>query len=275
MPGLRELQSDFLAAILGDDAAAAAGARIERELVAGEYGIARGLAIYANNAEHHVSDSLRKSFPVVHRLVGAAYFAQCAREFRREHPSRSGDLQHLGAGFPAYWQRRHGDDGYRYLADVARLEWLYEEASAAADHPPLDLAKLARVAPAAYDMLRFRLHPSLRLFESKFPTLAIWEANRRTEQEPELIDLGSGGERLMLARKGDGIALHRLTVGEFVFLQQIVQARGFTDCISAAEEADVGFSATAALEKFVREQVIVDLVEHRFADPAPWHESAQ
>jgi hypothetical protein len=263
VPSLRELQTDFLAAILGGDAAAAAGARIERELVAGESGSARGLAVYANNAEHHFLDSLRKSFPVVHRLVGEVYFAQCAREFRRDHPSRSGDLHHLGAGFPAYWQRRHGDDRYRYLADVARLEWLYEEAATAADHAPFDFAKLARVPPAAYDTLRFRLHPSLRLFESEFPALAIWEANRRTEQEPELIDLGSGGEHLLLVRKAEGIAMRRLAVGECVFLQQIAQARGFTDCIAAAEEADAEFAATVALEKFVREQVIVDLVEHR------------
>jgi hypothetical protein len=260
---LRELQSDFLATILGGDAAAAAGARLERELVAGEYGVADGLAVHANNAEHHFVDRLRQGFPVVHRLVGEAYFAQCAREFRREQPSRSGDLHHLGAGFPAYWQRRHGADRYRYLADVARLEWLYEEASTAADHPPFDLAKLARVPPAAYDTLQFRLHPSLRLFESEFPVLAIWEANRRAERESEFIDLGSGGERLMLVRKADGIAIHRLTLGECVFLQQIEQARGFTDCISAAEEADVAFAATVTLEKFVREQVIVDLGEHR------------
>jgi len=262
MPSLRELQSDFLAAILGGDAAAPAGARLECELVAGGYGIAGGLAVYANNAEHHFIDSLRKSFPVVHRLVGEAYFARCAREFRRDQPSRSGDLHHLGAGFPAYWQRRHGDDHYRYLAAVARLEWLHEEALTAADHPAFDLAKLARVPPTAYDTLRFRLHPSLRLFESEFPTLAIWEANRRTEQEPEFIDLSAGGERVLLVRTTNGIAMHRLAVGEFAFLQQIEQARGFTDSIAAAEQADVEFDATVALEKFVREQVIVDLWEH-------------
>jgi hypothetical protein len=71
------------------------------------------LAIYANNAETNFIESLRLSFPAVLRLVGDAYFTQCAREFRTRHPSRSGDLQHIGAAFPEYWAMRHRQ---RYLS---------------------------------------------------------------------------------------------------------------------------------------------------------------
>jgi hypothetical protein len=260
MPTLRELQSEFLEAILAGNTGMPAGERLAPELVAGEYGIARGLAVHADIAEQHYIDSLRKSYPVVHRLVGEDYFGQCAREFRRAEPSRSGDLQAVGAGFPAYWQRRHGSDEYRYLADIAGLEWLYQESLTAADHPPFDLAKLARVPPTGYDALRFRLHPSVRTFTSDFPALAIWRENRRTDREPELIDLRSGGERLMVVRTTDGVAVRPLAVGEFVFLQRIARAEAFAACVAAAAEADALFDATVALERFVRERVIVDLV---------------
>ncbi len=261
MPSLRELQSDFLEAILGGSASLIAAERLRGELVSGAFDIAERLAVYANNAEHHYLESLRKSFPAVRRLVGEAYFAQCAREFRRAEPSRSGDLQQLGARFPVYWQDRHAGDGYRYLADIARLEWLYQEASTAAEHAPFDFAKLARVPQSAYDALRFCLHPSVRLYTSEFPALAIWEANLRSAQEPEIIDLAGGGDRLVLVRRHEGIAPHPLTTGEFVFLRQIERSEGFADCVAAAEESDADFDASSALEKFVREQVIVDLLE--------------
>jgi len=266
MPTLRELQIDFMAAILGDGAPNAAGCgpaapRLAGELVAGEFGVARRLAIYADNAEQHFIQSLRKSFPVVHRLVGENYFTQCAREFRRLEPSTSGDLQHVGAAFPAYWQRRHGSDEYRYLADMARLEWLYQESLTAANHPPFDFAKLARVPAAGYDLLRFRLHPSVRLYASEFPALAIWRENLRGDQEPALIDLSSGGDRVLLARAAGSVALHPLTVAEFAFLQRIAAGAGFAACVAAAAEVACDFDASGVLEKCVRERVIVDLCE--------------
>jgi len=269
MPTLRELQSDFLAAILdgGVGSSVRVAEQFQARLVAGAYGTARGLAVYTNNAEHHYLESLRKSFPVVQRLVGEDYFTQCAREFRRDQPSRTGDLHDLGGPFPAYWHDKHGDDAYRYLGDVARLEWLYQEASTAADHAPFDFAKLARVPTEDYDALRFILHPSVRLFSSEFPALAIWRENMRSDQEPEIIDLGAGGERLLLARAAAGFAagidVRPLVHAEFVFLQAIEGSLGFGACVAAAAAIDPDFDASAALETFVYGQVIVDLAaEH-------------
>jgi hypothetical protein len=269
MPTLRELQSDFLAAILDGGVGSSVGVaeQFQAQLVAGAYGTARGLAVYTNNAEHHYLESLRKSFPVVQRLVGEEYFRQCAREFRGTEPSQSGDLQHVGAGFPEYLLRRHGNDGHRYLVEIARLEWLYQSASTAADHPPFDFAKLARVPTEDYDALRFILHPSVRLFSSEFPALAIWRENLRSDQEPEIIDLGVGGERLLLARAAAGFAagidVRPLVRAEFVFLQAIEGSLGFGACIAAAAAIDPDFDASAALETFVCGQVIVDLTSER------------
>ncbi len=93
----------------------------------------------------------------------------------------------------------HAGDEFDYLADVARLEWLIQEALLAADHAPLDLAKLAALDPGAYDELRFELHPTLRLFSSPYPALRIWEANAHAA-EPEPIDLGSGAVRMAVMR---------------------------------------------------------------------------
>ncbi len=123
MPTLPELQRDFMQAVLEGSCTPLLG-----EIVAGDRAPSQRLAIYANNAETNFIESLRLSFPAIRRLVGDAYFTQCAREYRAQHPSRSGDLQHVGAAFPDYWADRHGRDEFRYLADIARLEWLYQEA---------------------------------------------------------------------------------------------------------------------------------------------------
>jgi len=253
MPTLPELQRDFMQAVLEGSCAPLLG-----EIVAGAVAPMQRLAIYANNAETNFIESLRLSFPAIRRLVGDAYFTRCAREYRTKHPSRSGDLQHVGEAFPDYWADRHGRDEFRYLADIARLEWFYQETLMGADHAPFDLERLAAIAPAQYDGLRFRLHPCARLFASKYPALPIWEANVGSAAEPEIIDLRRGGDQLLLNRSPRGVEILRLSDGEHAFLEQLAAGEAFAAAIGAAELRDPNFDAAACLQKFVRGRVIVD-----------------
>ncbi len=230
MSSLRELQRDFLRAILGHPAS---GAHLP--VIPDGIAPAQRVAVYAGNAYANFSSALESSYPVIRRLVGAAYFEQCARGFQREHPSRSGDLQPAGAMFPAYVYALHRDGDYRYLSDVARFEWLVQEALLAADHAPLDMAKLAAVAPADYDRLQFQLHPSLRLFDSCYPCLAIWQANIAPE-EPPVIDLhGAPRERIAIMQSGGDLRFHSLTAGEHAFLQALEARAPFARAIEAGE----------------------------------------
>jgi hypothetical protein len=150
MPSLRELQSGVMRALLDGEPDGAL------PLIA-----ARGIApkhrldVYASNARANFIESLISSYPAVRRLVGEDYFRQCARGFHTRHPSLSGDLQSAGAGFAKHLSELHGDDEFRYLSEVARLEWLVEESLLAADHGPLDLAcspRSTRASPSGRPM---------------------------------------------------------------------------------------------------------------------------
>jgi hypothetical protein len=217
--------------------------------------------VYGNNMRSNFLDSLISSFPAVRRLVGEDYFRQVAREYHRQNPSRSGDLLHVGRGFADYLAELHRADQYRYLADVARLEWLCEESLLAAEHAALDLERQRNVAPSAYGALRFDLHPALRLFESEFPALRIWEANVESDAEPEPIDLGAGADRLAITRARLKLAFHRLSRGEFSFLDNVRGGAEFSTAIERAGTCDDAFDAGAALRRFVAAEAIVDYRE--------------
>jgi hypothetical protein len=258
MPSLRELQTRVLDALL------TASPENAIPLIAGYSGPAASrLGVYRNNVQSNFADALRSSFPVIRRLVGADYFHQTAREFQRLHPSRSGDLLHAGAAFPDYLAGLHHDD-FTYLTDVARLEWLVQEALLSADHAPLDLQKLARIAPAEYDALCFELHPALRLFESRYPVLRIWEANVDGDVEPQTIDLHSGGDRLAVARCRLRLQFHPLSAGEHCFLNSLSRGESFAAAVALGEDSDPRFDASAALQRFVAAEAVVDF---RIQDP--------
>jgi hypothetical protein len=252
VPSLRELQAQVMDALLGAMSPAVTA------LIAGPPARAeRRFGVYANTVQGNFRDALHSTFPAVRRLVGEDYFRQTAREFQRHHPSRSGDLLHCGEKFPNYLAQLHPDDEFTYLADVARLEWLIQESLLAAEHPPLDLAALGRVEPAAYDRLRFELHPALRLFESQYPALAIWECNVGGDAEPPTIDLRSGADRLAIVRHRLQLQFLRLNPGEHCFLREITRGECFSAAVDCGGEADADFDAAAALQRFVAAESVV------------------
>jgi hypothetical protein len=128
----------------------------------------------------------------------------------------------------------------------------------AADHAPLDLQKLGAVDPAAYDSLHFQLHPTLRLFESRYPILRIWEANIDDRTEPELIDLDSGFDCLGIMRQSLELRFHRLSRGEHGFLHALEQGENFAAALDIGNAGDAEFAAGVVLRRFVAAAVIVD-----------------
>jgi hypothetical protein len=279
MPTLLELQREFLGAVL--DGAVAA----ENRILARGMAPARRLGVYTNNARANFIEGLRLGFPVILRLVGEAYFDHCALAYRAAHPSRSGDLNAAGQAFPGFLAERHAAGDYRYLGEVARLEWLCQESLMAADHPPPDAVRfferLAAVPPQRYDDLKFTLHSTARLFASDYPASEIWNANL-ADAEPKIIDLAKGGERLLLIRSPVGhpqtLEFHRLSAGEYALLSAIearadfaaalAHAMAASDAHTAPSTAQVAaavpgdrpsdFDAAAALQRCVAASAIVD-----------------
>jgi Putative DNA-binding domain len=253
MPSLHELQAGMMHALLrGASAEVISLIDAPRDMA-----LAR-LEVHAKNIRSNFVDALRSTYPAVHRLVGDEYFRQVAAAFQLEHPSPSGDLLHAGRLFSAHLGEHHGGDRYAYLADVARLEWLVQEALLAADQAPLDLQKMAGVAASAYDTLRFELHPTLRLFESRYPALRIWEANVGDEADTQTIDLDSGGERLMVMRRDLQLHVEPLSTGEHCMLDQFRCGMAFAPALAAAAACDEQFDGSAALQRFVAAHAIVD-----------------
>jgi len=254
MTSLHELQSRILDALLNAADSVAAVSLIDAPAPAA----AARLAVYRNTVHSNVAAALHSTYPVVWRLVGEDYFLKVAHDFILGHPSTCGDLTPVGALFPAYLAKLHASDEYAYLGDVARLEWLIQEALLAAEHPPFDLTRLARVAPAEYDGLRFVLHPALRLFESRYPVRRIWQSNVQSDAEPEFIDLADGGERLALLQQRLQLHFHPLTPGEWCWLDALNAGATFASSVEAAVAGDGAFDAVAALRRFVSLGAIVD-----------------
>ena len=258
MPTLHELQHQFVAAVLSgrfdsvSDKIRVAGSTAERRL-----------GIYRNNTFTNLRSALREVYPSIEALVGAAFFRHAADAYIAAHPSVSGDLNDYGGHFAAFLSGFAPAAGLPYLADVARLEWALESAYYAADHPPLEIARLAEISPERYADLRLALHPAATLIQSAFPLHAIWQVHQPDYAGDGQVDLASGGVNLLVARRGSNTVVEPLDSAEFIFLSTLSERKPLVAALTAALEADPAFPFQ---ERLVQRVVSTDIVAFHLAD---------
>jgi hypothetical protein len=219
----------------------------------------RRLAIYRNNVREGFLKTLTATFPTIVRLAGEDWFRQTGCEYLRRHPSRSGNLHYIGERFAAFLDDCLGTTAYRYFADVARLEWAYQEVLVSADRPPLAASALASVAAEDYAALMFEARPALRLVESKYPIFTVWKANRPEAIDPSAaISLDDGPSRVLIIRRTDHVELRELGAAAFALLAAFSNGATLDVAAEAALRADPDFDLGTTLSRLVQLETLVD-----------------
>lgn len=216
------------------------------------------LEVYSNNVFGNYRDALQAVYPVIERLVGAAFFRHACDKYIVAHPSVSGDLHDFGDRFAAFLASYPPAAELTYLSDVARLEWQYHHIFHAAAHAPLALTRLASIAPDDYASLRFSLHPAAALLRSAYPVLRIWQINQPEYTGDERLDLGEGGDALLMMRADFVVTIARVPAAEYEFLTTLRSGSALAEAVDRALETDPEFDLQAVLGKYVGAGVIVD-----------------
>jgi hypothetical protein len=247
MTSLRDLQQAFASAVRFGDAAA-----IARYVDAGGIAPERRVHIYANNVRENFLATLEATYPVLARLAGEDWFRQTGTRYQRMHPSQHGNLHHVGERFAGFLRAQLADTPHAYFADVARLEWAYQEVLVAADGAALDLAALAAVPVERHADLVFELHPAARLVASPYPLLAIWRANQPGAGSEASIDLASGPSRVLVIRRAEHVELRELAAGDHAFLDAVSKQESLPNAADRGLASDPDFELSATLVRVAR-----------------------
>ncbi len=145
------------------------------------------LGIYAHMYYARLIEVMTAEYPTTRRILGDDFFERACRRYIERHPSTERTLQRLSAGFPAFLARHLPASRRSALAvDVARIERAMEDVFDAPLGVPLTHAQLAAIAPDAWERLRVRPSPALRLLRLRTPANAYMNAARggRTVRVP-------------------------------------------------------------------------------------------
>jgi hypothetical protein len=253
VPKLRELQLGFAAALLAESGAQQFAPCVWDN---GLSATAR-LRIYRNNRYASLSGALAAVFPVIGRLVGEACFARLAHEYVRAQPSLSGDIHHYGHRFGEFLAGIAQLRDYPYLPDVAELEWAYHAVFHTEPRAASTPAVLHQVPGEWYPELRFALQPAARLLASEFPVLRIWQVNQPDWRGEDGVDLGEGGSRVLVMRRGTDIQFEPLDAAEFAWLAALQRGDALRVALEEALALDPAFDLGAALARRFAGGVIV------------------
>ncbi|MEJ1960102.1 MAG: DNA-binding domain-containing protein [Gammaproteobacteria bacterium] len=255
MPSLRELQLSFAAALFDET-----DESVHQHVIAVDMTAEARLGIYRNNLHENFINALAIGFPVIERLVGADYFRQLALELLRAHPSRSGNLHHIGGPFPPYLREKFAATEYAYFADVAALEWAYQQAQVAADADALSAEAFRNIAPEDYERLKLELHPACGFVRSVYPIVQIWRANQPEAQDGDVIDLRTGGDNVLILRTAECVELHRLPEATFAFFEALGRGEQLGSALEGAQAVEADFDVAAALQHLIELRVLTGLV---------------
>jgi hypothetical protein len=222
-------------------------------LAPGEPADAR-LAVYHRGARGARQAALEAAYPVARRLTGDAWFGEAAARFAEAHPSRSGDLNAYGGSFAAFLSGYVHAQALPYLPDVARLEWAVHECAHAAGGEPIDYAALGGVPAEQLPSLRMALLPCVRLVQSPYPVLAIWEANQPgRDGTPDRI---ACPERVLVRRVGPEVAPVAVDAGAWALLESFgrgeMLAEAAAHCERSGASLEVALARVAPLQALGR-----------------------
>lgn len=227
----------------------------------------RRFAVYRNNVVAGLIEALRAAFPAVSRIVGDDFFHAMARVYVAHEPPASPIMLGYGAGFPDFIGHFEPVATLPYLADVARIERAWSEAYHAAEAEPLDPTVLAAVGQADLPQLRLRLHPSVRVAQSRFPALSIWQMNV-SDGVPAPINLDANGEDAILVRPEAEVEVRSLPEGGAAFVAALLKGCSVLVATKAALGADIRFDLSTNLTGILQAGVIVGFETRGAGRPA-------
>ncbi|MDF2114025.1 DNA-binding domain-containing protein [Roseiarcaceae bacterium H3SJ34-1] len=251
MQSLAELQRSFATALLDPALPAPAG-------LVGPDGkpSSRRFAVYRNNVILGLTQTLKDSYPVVHRIVGSEFFLALARAYVVGDLPRSPMLFDYGAGLPNFIGRFEPASVLPYLADVARIERAWTEAYHAAEASPISVSEFAEIAPDRLPAITLVLHPSVRIVRSRFPALSIWQMNV-DGGVPGPVDLTAGGENALVIRPEAGVEVRSIPNGSPEFIHALGSGRPVLAALKEAIAADPVFDLSANLSDLIQAGAVV------------------
>jgi hypothetical protein len=131
------------------------------------------LQTYRNNVFGNFDSVLEITYPIVQKIVGQKEFYNLCALYHQKYSSKSGNLDEYGKYFADILKAHK----IPYLKAIAKLEWHYHCAYFSGDVKEFALEKFQKLEEKNLFKVKFKLHPSCVLLQSKYPIYSIYKSS--------------------------------------------------------------------------------------------------
>ncbi len=192
-------------------------------LPAGTLSPQEALKVYQDGYIARLTTSLGENFETVWKYVGDEIFFDLAKLYIAENPSRDGNLNLYGQGFPEFLMQIEAVEDHPFLPDLARADWMKAQLFHQKTEPGLSGENLATQL-SGETCLRFV--SSVQVLSSSWDLFLIWKSIHRDEPMPEqqagILLLWKRDSQVMIQGFGTQFTLSLQKLSEGTSLEQIV-----------------------------------------------------
>lgn len=241
-------QSAFAAALFSPDAAAPGPVAALASQPA--------FAVYRNTVMKGCLDALEANFPTVARLVGSEWFRAAGGVYVAQQPPRDARLLRYGHDFAEFLSAFEPARELPYLGGVARLDFGWCEAHAAAD-AATNANLLATLSPELVGAARIAPHPAARWhWFPEQPVYTIWSRNRAPAGHGD-GDIPWRGEGALLTRQDGAVTWCAADEADCAFLDACVSGISLAEAAAAALAVQPDADLAQLLAKLLRAGALV------------------
>lgn len=182
------------------------------------------LGAYQHGYPARIKLAIEEVFEAVTHVMGKKTFEELVHDYAASYPSKQYNLSLAGEHFAYYLKQSPIHFKLPFLSDLALLEWKAQEAFHAHDQKPIDPPKLQNIPPEDWEFVKFIFQPSIRLVESEWPILDVWEA-RKDPIENFDINMTNRGQKIVISRNGYKVRLERVDALQFYALQELLEGK--------------------------------------------------
>jgi hypothetical protein len=214
------------------------------------------VALYRDNLSQTWHKVLSSAYPVLRALLGDGFFLTLSREYGTADPAWSGDLNRFGSRMAELLEAWPPTATYRYLADVARLEWLVHRAHFAADAVTRSPDRWAQCALETLENSSIRLHPAVELLHTSTSAADRWLASRDSGENLEPRDV-ERPQWMVVARPRWIPEVVAVSPNAFAMLGDLRDGATMGDALDAALARDSNFDFESNWRAWIEHGIVV------------------
>jgi hypothetical protein len=204
----------------------------------------RRLAVYTDGYPARMHEALREAFPALAHIVGARTFAEFVDRYCAAVDIPATNLNSIGEMLPEFLCNDIAAHELPFLPDLARLEWLVQQAFHATHAVPIDPAAMHPPAGRGWEDVCLDFQPGLGVVRSAWPVLDLWQARDTPRGEID-INLTGRPQNVVVWRDGFEVRCDAVSDAEATVLHSLRNGMTLGQAIARIESEIVDPASVA------------------------------